>query len=150
MYKCLAFASPLGCNIKVCTKLIEKLLEHRLAQFRKWTESVCCVQQFDKNLVLISLTSNSESTLLSIRRKTGQNSSSSGENGSEKMAQLLCCAHITSDYPTCSQTPQLISSLILLPIFRRALPPEVKRSDCSKFNTAQTCIVQNWNGTLWT
>lgn len=124
MNKCLAFASPLGGNIKVCTKLIEKLFEHSLENGQK-----VYVTFNGLTSILILLTIKSESVPLSKRKKTGQTSflASSGENGGEEMAWLLCCVHITFDYPTCSQTLQLISSLILLPIFRKTLSTEVKR-----------------------
>lgn len=153
MSKCLAFASPLACNIKVCTKLIEKLWEHRLAQFRKWTESVCRVQQLNKYLLLISLTSNIDQFSFPSGKRLGKTLFGTfwwkwrWENGP---APVLCSHYLWLSSDSFSQTPQLISSLILLQIFRRTLPTEVKKCDCSKFNTALTCILQNWNGTFWT
>lgn len=64
-------------------------------------------------------TFNSESLLLSIRKKPGQASFWHLLVKMEMRKQPGSCVHITFDYLTSSQTLQLISSLILLPSFHK-------------------------------
>lgn len=111
-----------------------------------------CTMVGQTHLFLTTLTSNSELVLLSISKKTGKPLFGifwckwKGGNG---LAPVPCSHYLWLSH--LSQWLQLIPSLILLPIFRKILSTEVKRRDCSKLNAAlKNCMLQNWNGSLWT